>query len=462
MVLFFTPEHLRWCFQKNWDVIEGFDSYAGVIVEKGNIMRIAMCPPELKPLQKAMKGEPTNATYLLQRHIAMGLGARGHDLTFIAQRDLGHTVCTSDLDRPKLAPQTWSDSFWFNFLSKGTWRVQQLLGIPYLNIFSNYRLFDACLQCLPGHDVVYERNGLYRVGVAMACKRLKLPYVLFVEADEILEHDYMGEPITGLLRWRAGRMFHHNLSAADCIICVSEPLKAHLVTAWHMPAEKIVVFPNGVDVQHFHPDAEERSQVRASLGVDEINPLVLFVGNFYDWHDVPTLLDSFAQLLASQPDVRLVLVGDGATRQAMEQRAADLGIGHAVRFTGLVPHAEVPRLMAAADVAVAPYPPLRHDLWLSPLKLFEYMASGVAVIASDVGQLAEVMRDGSNGLMVPPGDTSAMVAALRRLIDDAALRSRLGEQARKDAVQKHSWETYISRLEHLFAAVISARPVNLI
>ena len=426
-----------------------------------DLLRIAICPPELKPLQQAMRGEPTNATYLLQRHIATGLRSRGHDLTFVAQRDLGHNVCTNDLDRPTPAPQTWSESHWFSFLSKGTWRVQQLLGVPYLNVFSNYRLFDACLQCLPGHDVVYERNGLYRVGVAMACKRLKLPYILFVEADEILEHDYMGEPITGLLRWRAGRMFRYNLDAADCIICVSKPSKAHLVTAWHIPAEKIVVFPNGVDVGRFRPDPEERAHGRALLGVDT-NPLVLFVGNFYDWHDVANLLDSFAQVLAACREARLALVGDGATRKAMEQRVADLGIGHAVQFTGLVPHNEVPRLMAAADVAVVPYPPMEHDLWLSPLKLFEYMASGGAIIASSVGQLTDVVQDGRNGLLVPPGDAPAMAGALTRLIDDSALRARLGQQAREDAVRKHSWKTYISRLERLFAAVIAAQPVNLI
>jgi glycosyltransferase involved in cell wall biosynthesis len=105
---------------------------------------------------------------------------------------------------------------------------------------------------------------------------------------------------------------------------------------------------------------------------------------------------------------------------------------------------------------------MQRDLWLSPMKLFEYMASGTAVIASGVGQLAEVVQDGSNGLLVLPGDVSAMTAGLARLLGDPALRSRLGQQARKDAVRKHSWETYISRLECLFDAVISAQPVNLV
>lgn len=426
-----------------------------------NSLRIAICPPEFQPLQQAMNGEKADATYIIQRYIAVGLLARGHSLTFVAPPNLDDVVCTSDPRRLKLAPRTWSASRWFNLISRNTWRVQRWLGMPYLNVFSNYRLFDACLQCLPGHDVVYERNGLFKFGVAMACKQLKLPYVLYVEADDIQESDFMGKPITGLLRWRAGEAIRYNLNAADCIICVSEPLKIHLTTNWGVPAEKIVVFPNVADVERFRPDPEVRAKVRASLGVDT-NPLIIFVGNFYQWHDVATLLYAFAQALVAHPDARLVLVGDGAQRQVMWQRAADLGLSHAVQFTGLVAHAEVPRFMAAADIAVVPYPPMKQELWLSPLKLFEYMASGTAVIASRTGQIVDVVQDGRNGLLVPPGDASAMGIALQRLIDDSALRARLGRQAREDAVRKHSWENYISHLERLFAAVIADQPVNLI
>ena len=424
-------------------------------------LHVAICPPELKPLQSVMRGEPADATYILQGYIVRGLQARGHKLTFVAPRNLEEIVCTSDLQTPRLAPQTWSASRWFNLASKASWHVQRWLGVPYLNVFSSYRLFDACLQCLPGHDVVYERNGLYKMGVAMACKQLGLPYVLFVEADEILEHDYMGKPITGMLRWRAKKMFQYNLNAADCVICVSEQSKGHLVTEWGVPEEKVAVFPNGVDVERFRPYPEARCEVRASLGIDA-NLLTLFVGSFYQWHDVATLLDAFAQVVAAYPDARLVLAGDGSQRQAMMQRAADIGLGDAVQFTGLVAHAEVPRLMAAADIAVVPYPPMKHNLWLSPLKLFEYLASGTAVIASAVGQLTEVIQDGSNGLLVPPGDAPAMAAALQRLIGDPALRARLGQQARQDAVQKHSWAHYVARLECLYAAVIAGQPVNLI
>ena len=429
------------------------------ITQPKNKLRIAFCPPELYPLQLAMRGEPTNATYLLQSHIAERLLSRGHDLTFIAQRNLGDNVCIDDLENPVLAKLTWSNNAPFELFRKLSWRIQQFIGVPYLNIFTNFRLYDACLQCLPGHDVVYERNGLYRNGIAMACKQLKIPYVLFVEADEILEHDYMLQPIKGLLRINAKRQFRYNLETANCIICVSEQLKSHLVNNWRIPAQKIFVFPNGVDAEQFRPDSGARKQVRESLGINN-NPLILFVGNFYEWHDVSTLLDSFPRVLTDYPDARLVLVGDGSLRKTMEQRSIDLGVSHAVHFTGLIPHADVPRYVASADVAVVPYRKMDQDNWLSPLKLFEYMASARSIVASEVGQVINIIQHEKNGLLVPANDASRMADAIIRLIADKDLRMRLGRQAREDAVQHHSWEVYISRLEEVFIDVIYHSNVN--
>ncbi|CAN5491617.1 hypothetical protein BH10CHL1_BH10CHL1_34060 [soil metagenome] len=424
-----------------------------------NALRIAFCLPEIKRLQQVTNGTQVDAPYIQQHAIAESLRARGHQLTFVAPLDLNEVVCTEDLQQSKLAARTWSDSRGFNLASKSAWRVQQKLGVPYLNVFANYRHMDACLHCLPGHDLVYERNGLYKIDVAMACKRLGLPYVLFLDADEIMEHDYMGKPITGMLRWRAKSMVSYNLNAADCVISVSEPAKANLIKNWHVPAEKLVVFPNGVDIQQFQPYPSTRAEIRRALGV-ESNPLFIFVGSFYGWHDVTTLLEAFAQVLVEHPCARLALVGDGEQRPAMQQRANQLGIGHAVQFTGSVPHTEIPRLVSAADVAVAPYPLMQHDLWLSPMKLFEYMATGSAVIASAVGQIGEVVQDGKNGLLVPPGNTPALAAAMQQLIGDTALRSRLGSQARMDIEQKYSWERYVTRLERLYAAVIAGQPVH--
>lgn len=423
-----------------------------------NPLQIALCPPQFEPFQQAMSGERADATYLIQKHIATVLTQRGHKLTYLAPQNLDRIICTTQAQNSVPAPQTWSASGWFTLLHKVAWRGQQLLGVPYLNVFSNYQLMDAALRCLPGHDLVYERNALYKTGIAMACKRLKMPYILFVESDEVMEYDFMGRPITGILRRRAKNMIAYNLNAAGGIVCVSEALKNHLVNEWRIPAEKIAVFPNGVEVDRFKPDPEARARIRALLGIGS-KPMVLFVGNFYEWHDVTTLLNSFKQLLTSYPEAQLVLVGDGNNRQAMERHAIELGLAPAVHFTGLVPYADVPGYTSAADVAVAPVPDSIRDMWLSPLKVFEYMSAGTAVVASSIGHLAEVIENGQNGLLVPPGDATALTAALEKLLGQETLRLRLGQQARADAVREHSWDHYFSRLERVFNAVIAGQPV---
>lgn len=417
-------------------------------------LRIAFCVPTLSPDATAV-GQMTEATSILQEYIAAGLRDRGHALTMVAPEGLGDVTCLRGSGGLETAPRSWSRSRWFRAASGGAWRLQRLVGMPYLNVFSNYQAFDGYLRCLPGHDLVYERNSLFRIGVAMACRHLRLPYVLFFDADEILEHDVMGSPLVGLLRWRAQNLVRYNLRAADHVMCVSAATKERLVDRWKVNADKVTVFPNAVDVDRFRPGLDVTGVVRCALSAD--GPIVIFVGGFYEWHDVGTLLDAFAEVVRVVPRARLVLVGDGAQRNAMAARAAQLGIDRAVVFTGLVPHAEVPRLVSAADIAVAPYKDPGHQFWLSPLKLLEYMAAGPAVVASRIGQIADVITHGSNGILVPPGDPLALAAALRQLLENPGLRAQLSRRARADVVQHHSWRGYAARLEGICRQLVADR-----
>ncbi len=424
---------------------------------QSDVLRIAFCLPKVEWLEQIRSREPVNAACIQQWYIAEGLRSRGHHLTFVAPRGLD--VFHSGDGETRIAPVGWSGSLWFDFASKVSWRVQQWLGIPYLNVFSDYRRSDACRRLLAGYDLVFERNGLYSAGIAKACRKLGLPYILFFDADEIMERDFQGTPITGILRWRAKTLLSYNLRAADAVIAVSRPAKANLVDNWKLPEEKIVVFPNAVDVQTFRPDRKTGRRARRRLEITD-NPIVMFIGGFYEWHDVATLLEAFARLLEVRPDVRLVLVGEGPRRPEMMELSGSLGIRHAVRFIGRISHKDVPGLLCAADVAVAPYPRMDRGLWLSPMKLFEYMSAGKAVVASQIEQLAEVIEDGESGILVPPGSAPDLATALVRLIDDDDLRRRLGGEARSSAIRHYSWERYLMRLEHLYAAVIERRPLE--
>lgn len=408
-------------------------------------LKIAHCLPAQQWVEEMRSDNPKDAAHIQQKYIADGLQLRGHSILWAAPQGLKE-VCLSDSNTTRLAPGTWTTARWFDLLSGLVWRIQQLLRIPYLNYFSNLRHSDAYMQFLSDFDVVFERNGLYNSGVAMACRKQNLPYVMFFDADQIAELDFMGRPLRGLLCWRAVNLLRFNLGAARSIICVSEIARDHLMKTWAVPADKLIVLPNAVDVERFKPDPEGGAQTRSSLQLTS-HPLVVFVGSFYRWHDVVTLLKAFAVVLDAHPDARLLLVGDGEERERMTNLSMDLNLGDSVRFTGFVSREEVIRYVNAADIAVVPVPDMKQEMWLSPMKLFEYMASGKAVVASAMGQIRDVIVDGCNGLLVPAGDEKALADAVKRLIEDAPLRRRLGERAREDAVQNHSWETYLARLE---------------
>ena len=168
-------------------------------------MKIAHCLPDRPWIESILGENPEDAAYIQQKYIAEGLRTHGHSIAWIAPQGFD-TVCVSDLQDTNVALRTWTASRWFELVSKFVWKIQQLLHIPYLNYFSNLRRYDACLQILPGHDIVFERNSLYNSGVAMACKKLDMPYVMFFDADQIAELDFMGKPLKGLLRWRASNL----------------------------------------------------------------------------------------------------------------------------------------------------------------------------------------------------------------------------------------------------------------
>ena len=273
-------------------------------------LKIAIGVPEWAPFHDAMNDKPADATYVIQRNLSNGLLSRGHSLTFAAPLTVDEFAVTSDVKTVSPARRSWSASAWFSLASKLVWRIQKLFGVPYLNYFSNYRYFDAALRGLSSVDVVYERNGMYNSGLAMVAKRLRLPYVIFFEADQIMELDIMKKPITGLLRRRAEQILRFNLSAADCVICVTNAGRRRLVNTWNVPEEKLVVFPNAVHVDRFKPDRLAREEIRSKLGLKQ-EPVILFVGNFFHWHDVPTLPNAFLQNSKSHPTARLASVGGG-------------------------------------------------------------------------------------------------------------------------------------------------------
>lgn len=411
---------------------------------------------DFAPLHDLPAGTLTWAPYIQQAALSAGLRTLGHTISFLGVPAHGQVAVAEDTRDPRPADLRWAGRRWFGLARRNTWRIQRALGVPYLNVYENALLTDAALGWLPGHDIVHHFHGLYRAGIARACRRLAMPYVLFWDADEIAEHEKMGTPIRGVQLVQARRLAREALAAADRIVTVSAMNRQILSDRWRVDPDRVDVLPNGVDVERWRP-AEDGSETRREHGWGS-DPVVAFVGSFQAWHDVATLIRGFALVLRRVPDARLVLVGDGRERPGAEALVRSLHLGSSVAFMGAVPRDHVASYLAAADVAVAPF---RHDLWGSPMKLYEYMAAGRATVASNAPAAAGVIDHARNGLLVIPQDPNDLAEAVAALLADPGRRRQLADAARRDAVALHSWDARARQLEAIYRRVIEsrARPV---
>ena len=307
--------------------------------------------------------------------------------------------------------------------------------------FHNAEFFRIARECagrlLP--SFIYERYSLWGTAGQRLAKRYSIPLVLEVNSPLAYEEQkYRGG---SLLRSVARRVEHRTWRGADLLVAVSRALCSHFAEAG-VKDRKVEIVPNAVDTNLFSPEGDD-APLRRRLK-PEGRFVVGFVGSFKAWHGVDFLLEAFRQLHGRDRSYHLLLVGDGPLRANLEQEARRLGLGEAVTLVGSVPHEEVPRYLALMDVAVAPYPVV-EDFYFSPLKLYEYMASSRAVVASRIGQVAEVIADGLTGLLYEPGNQEALIACIRRLQADESFRREVGRNARMTC-SSNTWRQNAERV----------------
>jgi len=223
--------------------------------------------------------------------------------------------------------------------------------------------------------------------------------------------------------------------------------------------DRVAVIPDGVRLERedqIRPKPDTRDGVASGLSRTIV---VGYAGHLYPWKGVDVLLHALAQA----PEARGLIVGGHEREPDLERTralAATLGLGDRVTFTGQVAPGEVPERLTEADLLVIPNTPSAISTHAtSPLKLFEYMAAGRAIVASDLPSIREVLANDDTALLVTPGDAAALADAIRRLAGDPSLRARLGAAARR-ASAEYSWSRRAERLEALFRQVLDARTAS--
>lgn len=394
-------------------------------------------------------------------HTIHGLQQAGHEVALMALQGR-QILFTTDLQvfkTDQLQPGHFgslgfSGTRPFKLFESGTRRFQAQLRLPYLALFDSYRMAEAGAINLKGIDLIHERFNLLSLGGAWASKKLGIPFVLEVNADLLEQRKFKGVPERGLRRLFAVWATQMCFNAAAKIICISAGLKEHLSSKWHIEDNKLSVLACAADVDAFGP-GHNPELIRQGLGLTT-EPVIMWVGGFFPWHDLDLLLDSFALVLQRHPRTKLVLVGEGQTRPSVAQKVQKNGLQQSVIMTGAIPHSDVPGMLSIADIAVVPAAPVSASGGGTgtPLKLFEYMAAGKPIVATDLNQAAEVIRNGHSGLLVEAGNVNTFADAILKLLNDPSERARLGRNAQQQANDLYSWDEYTRSLEKIYRNVL--------
>ena len=306
-----------------------------------------------------------------------------------------------------------------------------------------------------GAEVIIERYHNFGGEGIRAAEATGALAVLEVNAPVI---DYPGSPkawldrlmvVEPMRRWRDWQC-----RCADLIITPTAAILPGFV-----PPERTVEIEWGADTDTFRPGVEGRLPFAREPG----SVVAVFAGAFRAWHGAINLVRAVRALRErGRSDLQAVLIGDGPEWARVKEEASRVP---GITLTGAIAHDQMPACLAAADIGVAPFdldahPPLQLAFYWSPLKVFEYMAAGLPVVAPRIPRLAGIVRSEEEGLLYNPREPGGLAEALGSLADDAALRRRLGNAARERVAAAFSWKAHCSRLDEALTAALEARAAS--
>jgi glycosyltransferase involved in cell wall biosynthesis len=384
--------------------------------------------------------------------VFQGFRKREHTVRMVAIQQ-NQVQWTDDLQVWHTCERGFSESGAFRVIERPIRGVQSRLKLPFFRLFDSYRFSDACVAALNGFDILYERFGTLSFGGLIAARRLGIPIVYEINGDLFAEYEQLGlgisRPQLEAIRLVSREMYQRG----DHIVVVSEPLKQVVTKRWKVDSERITVITNGTEIDAFTTASPPDEILFNGLNGQ---PVVIFVGNFQPWHSVDLLLDAFA-IVVAQTKAELILVGDSELRPELEAKAKSLHLGDSVNFAGKLPHSEVAKLLSAADIAVMSHRYSQASVSGTPLKLLEYMAAGKAIVAPRLPNLEQILTHRIDGLLVAPDSPQALAEGILELLDNPDLRQKMGRAARLEAVEKHSWDSTVAKLETLILKLVNER-----
>ena len=292
-------------------------------------------------------------------------------------------------------------------------------------------------------NLIYQRYSLNNYSGIVLSRKFNIPFISEYNGSFVWMGKHWGRTLTfGKV---AETIEIANLHVADLIVVVSEAMKKELVERG-IAERKILVNPNGVNPERYSPEVDG-SNIRKEC--DMVNKIVIgFIGTFGRWHGADVLAEAVKHVVQRNQDVHFLFIGDGLMMPKVKEIIKRDKVESFVTFTGLIPQEEAPKYLAACDILSSPHVhnPDGTPFFGSPTKLFEYMAMGKGIVASNLDQIGEVLKHNHSAILVEPGNVSQLVEGILKLAENKELREQLGRNAREEVVANYTWEKNVERV----------------
>lgn len=304
-------------------------------------------------------------------------------------------------------------------------------------------------------NLVYERFACMQA-LGAPFKRAGVPWVL--ETNALLFKEFKQDLSAVLLSRLARSLEFSAYRQCDALVCISHELKKLILSEFELPESKIIVLPNGVDTDFFQPIEQAERAEDGSLTIG-------FVGMFYAWQALDLLLEAVHELRQRNLDIRIALVGNGPEQEHLAELVMQYGMQACVSFPGRLPRAEVPEAIADFDLGFAGHTPTRSGvMYMSPLKLYEYMAVGKPVLVSRNADSESLVADGETGFFFTAGNKESLKQSIRSAMARKQAFASMGKKARDVIEQHHSWqkrmETLLEELEPIIGNRVAQSMVH--
>lgn len=330
-------------------------------------------------------------------------------------------------------------------------REPKRLAGNFKHLYQEYKLLAS-----QNPDIFFPRLSYDNFSCLLLSKWLNLPTV--VEADCPPTHEWQAfyardDFKLGNLSLKLELAL---LNHADAVITQSSQLSNYYISKG-VSAKKIVTIPNAADIRKFRPRPKKQALINQLNLTDRV--VIGWIGAGVSWTGIEVLKEVFRDILKQFPQVSFLMLGSPENMEFFRANFQQNGVAERFVLPGFVPHAEIPQYLSCMDIVLAPYPKLDF-FYASSMKLFEYMASGKAIVATRIGQIAEVIEEGNNGLLFDPDEPKELFDKLRLLIESPEMREKIGQNAREKAEREWNWNRVAEKMIDVFEQVLQKRRVG--